>query len=45
MIVVNTGPKATTNDFRPGDVGAMRKNLGLCIENTGNDVMQFVVVF
>jgi oxalate decarboxylase len=40
----NTGPKATTTDFRPSDVGVVRKNLGYHVENTGNDVMQFVAV-
>jgi oxalate decarboxylase len=45
MTVFNTGPKATTNDFRPGDVGVIRKNLGHYVENTGTDVMQFLEVF
>ncbi len=45
MTVFNTGPKATTNDFRPGDVGVIRKNLGHYVENTGSDVMQFLEVF
>jgi oxalate decarboxylase len=45
MTVFNTGPKATTNDFRPGDVGVVRKNLGHYVENTGKDIMQFVEVF
>ena len=45
MTVFNTGPKATTNDFRPGDVGVVRKSLGHYVENTGRDVMQFVEVF
>lgn len=45
MTVFNTGPKATTNDFRPGDVGVIRKNLGHYVENTGTDVMQFVEIF
>jgi oxalate decarboxylase len=45
MTVFNTGPKATTTDFRPGDVGVVRKNLGHYVENTGNDVLQFVGVF
>ena len=45
MTVFNTGPKATTTDFRAGDVGVVRKNLGHYVENTGSDVMQFVGVF
>lgn len=45
MTVFNTGPKATTTDFRPGDVGVVRRNLGHYVENTGDDVLQFVEVF
>lgn len=45
MTVFNTGPKATTNDFRPGDVGVIRRNYGHYIENTGDDVLQFIEVF
>jgi oxalate decarboxylase/phosphoglucose isomerase-like protein (cupin superfamily) len=45
MTVFNTGPKATTNDFRPGDVGVVRKNLGRYVENTGSDILQFLEVF
>lgn len=45
MTVFNTGPKATTNDFRAGDVGVVRRNLGHFVENTGEEVLQFVEVF
>ena len=45
MTVFNTGPKATTTDFRAGDVGVVRKNLGHYVENTGSDVMQYLEVF
>jgi oxalate decarboxylase len=45
MTVFNTGPKATTNDFRAGDVGVVRKSLGHYVENTGSDVLQFLEVF
>jgi oxalate decarboxylase len=45
MTVFNHGPKATTTDFRPGDVGVVRKNLGHYVENTGSDVLQFLEVF
>jgi len=43
--VFNTGPHANTTDFRPGDVGVVRKNYGHYIENTGDDVLQFLEVF
>ncbi len=36
---------ATTTDFRAGDVGVVRRNLGHYVENTGNDVLQLVGVF
>ncbi len=45
MTVFNTGPHANTTDFRAGDVGVVRRNLGHYVENTGDDVMQFVEVF
>ena len=45
MTVFNTGPKATTNDFRPGDVGVVRKSLGHYVENTGSEVLQFLELF
>jgi oxalate decarboxylase len=45
MTVFDHGLKATTTDFRAGDVGVVRKNLGHYVENTGKDVMQFVGVF
>jgi oxalate decarboxylase len=45
MTVFNTGPKATTNDFRAGDVGVVRKSLGHYVENTGSDVLQFLELF
>ncbi len=45
MTVFNTGPKATTNDFRAGDVGVVRRNYGHYVENIGDDVLQFVEVF
>lgn len=45
MTVFNTGPHANTTDFRAGDVGVVRKNLGHYIENTGDDVLQFLEVF
>ncbi|GAA1940832.1 oxalate decarboxylase family bicupin [Microbacterium aoyamense] len=45
MTVFNTGPHANTTDFRAGDVGVVRKNFGHYIENTGDDVLQFLEVF
>ena len=45
MTVFNTGPHANTTDFRAGDVGVVRRNLGHYVENTGTDVLQFVEVF
>lgn len=45
MTVFNTGPHATTTDFRAGDVGVVRRNFGHYVENTGEDVLQFVEVF
>jgi len=45
MTVFNTGPHANTTDFRAGDVGVVRRNLGHYIENTGDDVLQFLEVF
>lgn len=45
MTVFNTGPHATTTDFRPGDIGVVKKNLGHYVENTGDDVLQFLEVF
>ncbi len=34
MTVFNTGPHASTSDFRPGDVGLVRRNCGHYVENT-----------
>jgi len=45
MTVFNTGPHANTTDFRAGDVGVVKRNLGHYVENTGKDVLQFVEVF
>jgi oxalate decarboxylase len=45
MTVFNTGPKATTNDFKAGDVGVVKRNLGHYVENTGTDVLQFLEIF
>ncbi len=45
MTVFNTGPQAMTADFRPGDIGYIKKSLGHYIENTGTDDLVFLEVF
>lgn len=45
MTVFNTGPKAVTQDFRPGDIGYVQKSLGHFIRNTGNTDLVFLEVF
>ncbi len=45
MTVFNTGPHANTTDFRPGDVGLVRRNLGHYVENTGDDDLIFIETF
>ena len=45
MTVFNTGPHANTTDFRPGDVGLVRRNLGHYVENTGDDDLVFIETF
>lgn len=45
MTVFNTGPHANTTDFRAGDVGVVKRNFGHYVENTGDDVLQFLEVF
>lgn len=45
MTVFNTGPHANTTDFRPGDVGLVRRNLGHYVENTGDDTLIFIETF
>ncbi len=45
MTVFDTGPKATTTDFRAGDIGVVKRNLGHYIENTGPGVLRFMEVF
>ncbi|TYQ09330.1 UNVERIFIED_ORG: oxalate decarboxylase [Gordonia westfalica J30] len=45
MTVFNTGPHANTTDFRAGDVGVVRRNYGHYVENTGDEVLQFLEVF
>ena len=45
MTVFNTGPKAQTADFRPGDIGYVKKSLGHYVQNTGTTDLQFLEIF
>ena len=45
MTVFNAGPRAQTQDFRPGDIGVVRRNHGHYIENTGTTDLVLVAVF
>ena len=45
MGVFNAGPKSATNDFGPGDIGYVPRNLGHYIRNTGRDDLVFLEVF
>ena len=45
MTVFNTGPQAVTQNFRPGDIGYVKRSLGHYIRNTGPDDLQFLEVF
>jgi oxalate decarboxylase len=45
MTVFNAGPRVQTQDFRPGDVGVVKRNNGHFIQNTGTTDLVFVAVF
>ncbi len=45
MTVFNTGPRAVTADFRPGDIGVVKKSLGHYVQNTGKDDLVFMEIF
>jgi oxalate decarboxylase len=45
MTVFNTGPQAVTANFRPGDIGYVKKALGHYVENTGDGELVYVEVF
>jgi oxalate decarboxylase len=45
MTVFDTGPKATTADFRAGDIGYVKKSLGHYVQNTGNTDLVFLELF
>ncbi len=45
MTVFNTGPKAQTADFNPGDIGVVKKDLGHYEQNTGTEDLVFMEIF
>ena len=45
MTVFNAGPSVNTANFRPGDIGYVKKGLGHYIENTGDSDVVMVAVF
>jgi oxalate decarboxylase len=45
MTVFNAGPSAVTQNFKPGDVGYVKKSLGHYIKNTGNTDLKFLEIF
>jgi oxalate decarboxylase len=45
MTVFNTGPHANTTDFKAGDVGLVRRNLGHYVENTGDEPLIYIETF
>jgi oxalate decarboxylase len=45
MTVFNTGPKAVTMDFKPGDIGYVKRSNGHYIRNTGDSELQVLEVF
>jgi oxalate decarboxylase len=45
MTIFNAGPRAQTADFRPGDVGVVKKGLGHYVQNTGDTDLVFMEIF
>src|ERR1700722_3622420 len=45
LTVFNTGPKAVTQNFNPGDIGYVKRGLGHFIRNTGNTDLVYLEVF
>ncbi len=45
MTVFETGPKAVTQNFGPGDIGYVKRNNGHYIKNVGDDDVQVLEVF
>jgi oxalate decarboxylase len=45
MTVFNTGPKAVTNNFNPGDIGYVPANFGHYVKNVGDTDLVFLEIF
>jgi oxalate decarboxylase len=45
MTVFNSGPRAVTQNFNPGDIGYVKKSLGHYIKNIGNSDLIFLEIF
>ena len=45
MTIFNVGPRAVTQNFKPGDSGYVKKSLGHYIKNTGNTDLVFLEIF
>jgi oxalate decarboxylase len=45
MTVFNTGPKAVTNNFNPGDIGYVKANFGHYVKNVGDTDLVFLEIF
>ena len=45
MTVFNTGPKAVTQNFNPGDIGYVKRAYGHYIRNTGQTDLRYLEVF
>ena len=45
MTVFNSGPRAVTMDFNPGDIGYVKRSNGHYIKNVGDTDLQFLEVF
>ena len=45
MTIFNVGPRAVTQNFKPGDIGYVKKSLGHFIKNTGNTDLVFLEIF
>jgi oxalate decarboxylase len=45
MTIFNVGPRAVTQNFKPGDIGYVKKSLGHYIKNTGDGDLVFLEIF
>jgi oxalate decarboxylase len=45
MTIFNTGPKAVTNNFGPGDIGYVQASLGHYVKNVCNTDLVFLEIF